>query len=184
MEYPRWPSHTVFDETTRASGPITTNEGWTRYSYLWSNDNLAEIEKGWIKKADTIKELAGQIGVDPGKLEETIATYNRYCADKCDPDFERPAETLQPIETPPFYAIATYPALLNTQGGPKHNMHAQVVDVYGQPIKRLYKAGEIGSMFGTFYPGAGNLSECMAFGRIAGRNAAQEKDWSAGSGVD
>jgi 3-oxosteroid 1-dehydrogenase len=52
-----------------------------------------------------------------------------------------------------------------------------VIDVNGHPIRRLYSAGELGSIWGVIYPGAGNVSECLAFGRVAGRNAAAEEPW-------
>lgn len=174
LSYPRSPSYTIFDENTRAYAPIAHNSGWTSNYHLWSKDNLTEIEKGWIKTALSVPDLAQQIGVSEKALEETLTKYNASCVTGHDADFNRLPTTLKPIEKPPFYAIATWPSLLNTQGGPKRNAKAQVLDVRGKPIKRLYSAGELGSMFGTFYPGAGNVSECVAFGRIAGSNAAKE----------
>lgn len=175
LSYPRCPAYTVFDENTRAYAPIAANSGWTSNYYLWSKSNLDEIEKGWIKSAQTVEDLAPQIGVSDRALKETLAKYNAACAAGYDAEFNRLPTTLKPIEKPPFYAIATWPALLNTQGGPKRNALGQVLDVGGKPIKRLYSAGELGSIFGAFYPGAGNVSECVAFGRIAGINAAKEK---------
>ena len=82
-----------------------------------------------------------------------------------------------PIDTPPFYALPQYPALLNTQGGPRRNTKAQILDAFGRPIPRLYSAGELGSMWGLIYQGAGNIGECVIFGRIAGRNGAGERPW-------
>ena len=32
-------------------------------------------------------------------------------------------------------------------------------------------------MWGLIYQGAGNIGECVIFGRIAGKNAAGEKPW-------
>ncbi len=54
-------------------------------------------------------------------------------------------------------------------------MAAQVVHVDNTPVPRLYSAGELGSVWGMFYQGGGNIAECIAFGRIAGVNAAAEK---------
>lgn len=42
-------------------------------------------------------------------------------------------------------------------------------------IPRLYSAGELGSFWGMFCQGGGNISECIVFNRIAGSNAAREK---------
>jgi succinate dehydrogenase/fumarate reductase flavoprotein subunit len=52
-----------------------------------------------------------------------------------------------------------------------------VLDMDGQPIPRLYAAGELGSIWGVLYQGGSNNAESIAFGRIAGRNAAAESPW-------
>jgi succinate dehydrogenase/fumarate reductase flavoprotein subunit len=46
--------------------------------------------------------------------------------------------------------------------------------VNGKPIPGLYSAGELGSIYSFLYQGGGNIGECFAFGRIAGRNAAHK----------
>lgn len=181
LKYPRFPAYTVFDEDTRRSGTIAQTGNmlmgrWTTF-YTWSDDNLAEVEKGWIKTANTIAELARLIGIRPESLQESVARYNLNCVGGYDADFDRSPDTLVPIVRAPFYAIATVPCLLNTQGGPKRNAEAQILDVRMQPIKRLYSAGELGSIWGLVYPGGGNVTECLTVGRIAGRNAAAEKPW-------
>ena len=61
-----------------------------------------------------------------------------------------------PLEKGPYYALELWPTLVNTQGGPR---------------------GELGSMWGPIYQGACNNAEALVFGRIAGRNAADEKPW-------
>lgn len=87
-------------------------------------------------------------------------------------DFDRPKELLKAIEGPPYYAIQIWPALINTQGGPRRDKEARVLDADGKPIPRLYAAGEFGSMWGYLYQDSTNLSEALIFGRIAGRNVA------------
>ena len=52
--------------------------------------------------------------------------------------------------------------------------HARILDPDGNPIPNLYSAGEFGSMFGRHYQGNGNVSECLAFGRLAGREIAAQ----------
>jgi predicted oxidoreductase len=66
-----------------------------------------------------------------------------------------------------------YAVISNTQGGPVHDTHSRIIDVYGQPIPRLYAAGELGSSFGHLYLSGGNIAECFVTGRIAGRHVAQ-----------
>jgi len=48
----------------------------------------------------------------------------------------------------------------------------------GSPIPRLYSAGELGSIYSYLYQGTANIGECLAFGRVAGRNAASERPWN------
>ena len=109
-------------------------------------------------------------------LEETVARWNSHCQAGSDPDFGR-TMMLCPIQAAPFYAVELSPSMLNTQGGPRRNTRAQVVRPDGSPIPRLYSAGELGSIYSYLYQGTGNIGECLAFGRIAGRNAAAEPPW-------
>jgi succinate dehydrogenase/fumarate reductase flavoprotein subunit len=172
--YPRIPSYLIFDETTRVKGPISRD--WRTWNdYVWSLDNSAEIEKGWIKKGQTLAELAKEIGVDGTVLEHTVATFNLHCKNGQDLDFNRDKEMMGPIDTPPYYAIPQVPAIVSTSGGPRHDKDARVLDNDGKPIPRLYAAGELGSLFAWLYEAGGGLAECFVFGKIAGQNAAAER---------
>jgi succinate dehydrogenase/fumarate reductase flavoprotein subunit len=177
------PVHLVFDETMRKSGPLYPANyffcWWSQIEkYQWSPDSSAEIEKGWIVKADTLKELAAKIGKNPEMLEKTVETWNKACAAKADSEFGRDPKKMAPIQTPPFYATEFVPAFTNTQGGPRRNSKAQVLDTNRKPIPRLYSAGELGAVYSWHYQGGGNILECIVFGRIAGLGVAAEKPWS------
>ena len=174
--YPHLPAYGIFDDVTRRRGPLFQALIGANRDYKWSLDNSKEIAKGWIKRGKTIRELARQISVDESTLEETVTKYNEYCKVGRDADFDRSRETLEPIEAAPYYAIEFWPGLINTQGGPRRDKEARVLNNEGRPIPRLYSAGELGSLWGFLYPG-GNLMEALVFGRIAGRNAAGEKPW-------
>jgi succinate dehydrogenase/fumarate reductase flavoprotein subunit len=50
---------------------------------------------------------------------------------------------------------------------------------YFSLIRRLYAAGELGSLFAWLYEAGGGLAECIVFGKIAGHNAAAEKPVSS-----
>jgi succinate dehydrogenase/fumarate reductase flavoprotein subunit len=187
--YPCIPFYLIFDEKTRLAGPIGGSFGSLGVTSIskelggiseaWSKDNSREVESGWIKKGGSVKELAEALGddIDPTLLEESVTRWNGFCAAGKDPDFGR-SKRLAPIETPPFYGLKMYPGGFNTLGGPRRNGKAQVLDTKKNPIPRLYSAGSIGSIAGHIYCVVGhNWSELMAFGRIAGRNAAAEKAW-------
>ncbi len=175
------PMFLVCDHTLFSAGPLYDkhpSHGWTQIieRYEWSADNRAELAKGWIKSAASIPALAATIGLDPAGLADTVARWNRTCDAGRDPEFGRTL-MLAPIAEGPFYAVELSPSMLNTQGGPRRNERGQIVRPDGTPIRRLYSAGELGSIYSYLYQGTGNIGECFAFGRISARNAASEAPW-------
>jgi succinate dehydrogenase/fumarate reductase flavoprotein subunit len=84
---------------------------------------------------------------------------------------------MTPLRKAPFYVGQVWPMVINTQGGPVRDARQQVLNPFGEPIERLYAAGELGSVFGHLYLSSGNLAECLIGGRIAGRQAALEEPW-------
>lgn len=180
LDFNELPSWRIYDEAARTSGKVVGGA-------IWSDDNLEEVGKGWVMQAETIAELAEKIDVDPDALVATVERWNADVEAGEDTQFGRAIEPAEkggaapsaPLSTPPFYAVAQYPALLNTQGGPRRNAEAQVVDAFGEPIGRLYSAGELGSLWGPVHQGAGNNAEGLIFGRIAGENAAALPSWDA-----
>jgi succinate dehydrogenase/fumarate reductase flavoprotein subunit len=171
--YPHLPFYGISDSDS-------VKERLCRYSlnsYEWSKDNSVEIAKGWIKQANTIRELARQIGVDEATLEDTVSRFNQNCKLGIDPEHGRLKDHMAPIDTPPYYGIELWPQMANTLGGPRHDYKARVVDLEGKPIPRLYAAGELGSFQGFLYSGGTGMGEPLAVGRIAGRYAAEEEPW-------
>ncbi len=168
------PVHLIFDEKTRTAGAIVTKWlSWpiTTEGYVWSDDNSAEIEKGWIVKADTIEELAGKLGRDPEALKATIDRYNEMASSQKDTDFGRNPETMSPLDSAPFYAVGIAPALVATTGGAERNPKAQVLKWNGEPIPNLYEAGELGSFVSNLYQNGVFLAEAIATGRAAADTA-------------
>ena len=182
VEYPNLPFYIIFDESFRLRHRLVPKKNmcWNGVHELvdWSEDNSAEIEKGWILKADNFRELAEKTGIDASELERTVSRYNGFCKNGEDSDFGRRKQLLFPLKTPPFYSAELGLTCTNTQGGPKHNGKAQTLDKDNKPIPRLYSPGELGSFFGFLYPGGSNIPEAISFGRIAGLNAAAEKPWA------
>ena len=121
--------------------------------------------------------IRDRIGLPPAVLVETVDRWNRACAAGVDPEFGRTL-MLNPIGQGPYYAVPLSPSMLNTQGGPRRNEHGQVVRPGGEPIPRLYSAGELGSIYSNLYQGTGNIGECLVFGRISGRNVASLTPWN------
>jgi succinate dehydrogenase/fumarate reductase flavoprotein subunit len=179
--FSRLPCYAVFDETGRKSGKLQGGlAGWfgNHSTYTWSSDNSAEVTSGWIKKGQTLDALATAIGADAATLGAAITRYNGFCTAGKDDDFGRAASSLKALSAAPYYALPIYPLMYNTQGGPRRNDKCQVLTPSGDPIPRLYSAGELGSFWGWMYNGGGNASEAVITGRIAGTNAAGQGPWA------
>ncbi len=186
--YPRIPCYLIFDSEGKNMEAIGDPLGYPEHfpggqRYRWSSDNSKEVEKGWILEAPSLPELAAKIRQMPpnkGRMEaavlhNTVEEWNEAVLTGRDGVFNRHPETMLTLKTPPFYAMEAWPILTNTQGGPEHNVHRQVLDVWGKVIPRLYTAGELGSFFGHIYELSGNIGECFSSGRIAGTAAAREE---------
>jgi len=161
---PRFPEHVygIFDESKVQA-------------YQMGQLVEAELELGYLHKADTIEELAQELGAE--YLADTVAIYNRYCAQGKDEQFRRDPSNLIAFGEGPYYAYEfTVDCVLNTQGGAKRNEKAEVLGLDDEPIPHLYSAGEFGGLTARTYQGGTNVAECLVFGPIAGRNAAAEKE--------
>jgi succinate dehydrogenase/fumarate reductase flavoprotein subunit len=181
LGFTRVPFYMIFDEARRSASPIAASfTAWLPLelggNVPWSSDNLPEIEKGWIRKGETIEELAKAVGgnMNSSILRQTIETWNEGCRAGLDKEYGRAPETSRPLLTPPFYAAVLKPGQSNTLGGPERNEKCQVLDHKMNPIPRLYEAGDLGGIFGHAYGAfGGNIGALvLAHGRIAGRNAA------------
>ena len=173
--YKSMPSFLIMDKENATGKPLAMDifsynvvvEG-----YKWSENNQVEIDKGWIKKADTLAELAEITGIEEVTLLGTLTKYNNDCRNGVDSQLGRPVETLKPIDAP-YYAVNIEPLMYNTQGGPRRDVHSRVLAPGGTPIPNLYAAGEFGSIWGFRYQTSTNFSETIVFGRLAGEHAAK-----------
>ena len=177
--HPGVPMWTVFDERTRLAGPLVAPRAffpidWMRQTerYDWSLDNSAEIERGWITRADTVRELAERLGLDPDGLERQVAEFNEQAESGTGDSLHgRPAATMAPLVEPPFYGYEWAQLLITTLGGIRKDGNARAVDAFGEPIEGLYCAGDVASTYSWALSGGMGLGDAMAFGRIAGRHA-------------
>lgn len=165
---PTIPAWCVFDEKARKEG---------FFSNTYNNGSEEGLTDGHFVIADTLEELAEKIEVPAETLAATVARYNGFCEQGEDVEFHRDPEAMVALdEEGPFYAFRLVHSVLNTQGGPRRDANAQIVDVEGNPIPHLYGAGECGEMFTSCYQGSGNLGLGIVYGRLAGANAATPKD--------
>lgn len=133
-----------------------------------------QVANGTLFRADTLTDLAQQIGMDPAALTKTIADYNRYVDAGEDPEFHKTAFDLK-VAVAPFYATPRKPATHHTMGGLKIDPDAHVLNTDGQIIDGLYAAGEVaGGIHAGNRLGGNSLSDIFTFGRIAAAHAVAE----------
>ena len=190
-------SRTVFPDTfdTALLGPLAAKlrrPHWPGGIPPLRHDELQQFiaagdPDGWkrLVEADTLRELALKLGVDPDGLEAQVEEFNSRAADGTDPVFHRgetpwelyiqppsdlPNRAIAPILDPPFIGYTVRTAVFGTKGGPVINSDAQVVGMDGAPIPGLCGAGNaVASIFGAAYPGGGaTLGPGVTFGYVAG----------------
>jgi succinate dehydrogenase/fumarate reductase flavoprotein subunit len=159
--------------------------------FLWVADDQAAkryspertklaLDKGLCFSAETLEELAkileDKLKVPSSEFLASIKRYNEMAAGGKDTDFGKREINLKPIEKGPFWASPTQAGVHHTMGGLRNVPDgAQVLDRNAKVIPRLYAAGEaVGGMHGTNRLGGNATSDCIVFGRLAGKNAAKE----------
>ena len=178
---PAIPSWAIFDQ--RFADEYQVAGGWIgKKAQEW-------IGQGYLKKADTLEELAALIKVDPAALAATVARWNGFVDKGADEDFGRgaraydqwlgdpfhgPNPSLGRIDKAPFYAVDMVPGDVSTYGGAVTDAEARVVRADGSPIEGLYATGvSTASVMGGVYPGAGaSIGPSLTFGYIAAHHAA------------
>lgn len=141
---------------------------------IWGDvvDDL--VANGTIYRADTIEELAKQIGVDPAVLANTHETFNRYVEAGEDAEFGRKLFGKK-LDQPPYFASPRKPTVHHTMGGLTIDLDCRVLNTEGTVIPGLYAAGEVtGGIHGSNRLGGNALVDIHVFGRTAGTNAASE----------
>jgi len=128
-----------------------------------------------VYAANSVEELAGEIGLNPTVLKATVEEYNGFCAKGHDGLFAKNPKYLRPLKGPKFYALKSNLVFLGTLGGIKINHKMEVVDKKENPIPGLYAGGmDAGGIYGDSYDVitcGGTLAFGVNSGRIAGKNA-------------
>jgi len=179
---PAVPSWAVFDSQYMAKYMLAGTMPGSRKPQRW-------YDEGYLRKADTVEELARQLDIDPATLKGSVERFNRFVAGNRDEDFHRgeraydrwigdelhrPSPSLGAIDRPPYYAVPVYPGDVGTYGGVVTDEHARVLRADGSVIPGLYATGvSTASVMGRYYPGAGSsVGPSFAWGYVAALHAA------------
>ena len=135
------------------------------------NDFMAaRVAGGYVQEADSVRELAENLGLDPDKLEASVAAYNEDIADGVDDAFAK--DPVQPIDGQKYYGYQFGLCAHYCMGGILINENTEVVYENGTAIPNLYAAGEVtGGFHGVKRIDGSGDGDAFVFGRIAGRNA-------------
>ena len=138
-------------------------------------------------EAESLEALAGEVGIDPATLINTIEAFNRSVVpgtfdpgelDDCRTEGIHPPKShwAQPIDTPPFFAWPLCPGITFTYLGLKVDAEARVCFDDTGPAKNVFAAGEVmaGNVLGQGYCAGTGMTIGAVFGRIAGEEAARE----------
>lgn len=146
-------------------------------------------KEGIIKKGETLTDLAAEIGLPPGSLEETVQRFNGFAETGVDADFHRgesaydkyysdpkvtPNPSLHAIDQGPFYAVKIVPGDLGTKGGLVTDERARALRPDGSVIDGLYAAGNASAaVMGNTYAGPGaTIGPAIVFGYLAAEDIA------------
>ncbi|HEV2370235.1 MAG TPA: FAD-dependent oxidoreductase [Acidimicrobiales bacterium] len=171
-----------------------------RRRYAIASVRPGSPDPDWLVRSDDLAGLARRIGVDAGRLEQTVSRFNGLARAGRDLDFGRgdsyydrfhgdpraPHPNLGPIEEPPYYALAVHPGCVGTKGGPLTDAWARVLDVRGRVIPGLLAAGNVAaSPAGPAYFGGGcSIGVALTWGYLAGATAASGEETGGRFGGD
>ncbi|MCX7982967.1 MAG: flavocytochrome c [Syntrophales bacterium] len=138
------------------------------------------LERGVVKKYETLEDMAKAYDIPLEPLKETIEKWNKSVLAGKDEEWGRYLQKDQkPLGPGPYYASRLMPKVHHCMGGIRINTKAQAIDMFNnKPIAGLYAAGEVtGGVHGAVRLGSCATLDCLVFGRIAGQNAAKETPW-------
>ena len=141
----------------------------------------------YIRKADSLGELAQKIEVDAPAFLSEVEQYNKAfdAGLEREPAFGKSLKQSKKFATPPYYAIQLFPLARKNFGGVKTDLRCRVLNKYFDPIPGLYAAGEVAGMAGGHINGRAGLEGTMLgpsifSGRVAGGWAAHEAGFGPG----
>ncbi len=135
------------------------------------------LDKGVVRGFSDPAALAAAYGIPEGILQETLQAYNDALKHQApDPYQKNILPGSAALKHPPYYAMRVWPKVHHTMGGLQIDTRARVLDTKQRIIPGLFAAGEVtGGIHGACRLGSCAITDCLVFGRIAGKNAARNE---------
>jgi succinate dehydrogenase/fumarate reductase flavoprotein subunit len=192
VEWRNIPGYLILDETYQGS----FGSGLPSFPQILTSGEIPV----YLHKYDTLEALADDMGINKENLLVTVERYNGFCRTGIDLDWSRGVTSwdrntcgnasrvesgeivnpcLAPLTTGPFYCVRVYPGILQTKGGMEINGNAQVLNVRGEAIPRLYAASNcIANPLGKGYGwGGSTVVNGYIVGYVAGNHIATLQPW-------
>lgn len=192
LEWCNIPGFLVMDSTCKTS----LGSGLPSLPEVIESGELPE----YLHRFDTLEELAEGMGIDAEGLLATVERWNGFCAEGADLDFDRGGSSwdratcgnlarvesgelknpcLAPVAEGPYYCLEIYPGMMQTAGGLRINRNAQVLNVRGNVIPRLYAGSSaIASPTGRGYGfGGATVANGCVPGYVAAGHIATLQPW-------
>jgi 3-oxosteroid 1-dehydrogenase len=187
---------TNFNDVGRAVADNPAKPAWlvidSRFTQRYGERCFGDAGPGTARwtSADSPRDLANGLGIDPVVFEQTLRQFNADAANLVDTmfgrgstafdrswgDSEQPgaAACLAPLATAPLHTTRVYAGLSGTSGGPRTDGSGRVLRQDGKPVPGLWAAGNaMASFLGDGCPGSGaTLGPALVFGALAGHDAA------------
>jgi 3-oxosteroid 1-dehydrogenase len=202
-EYPNLILVMIWDEASKLhhsgdkyGNPMIPDGG--DQAHIVSGQTLAELADAVRERLGVYAQSTGGWNIDASFVEnltETIERYNGFAEAGVDKDFHRGEapielyfnmggrpgndknETMWPIAPAgPYYATLLAPATLDTKGGPRTNVHGQVLTRSGQGVPGLYAVGNCAGAYSgaSYWAGGATLGPIMTMAYLAGKHAATQ----------
>jgi succinate dehydrogenase/fumarate reductase flavoprotein subunit len=141
----------------------------------------------WVRRFPSLEALAQGLGIDPERLRESLARFNRHAREGRDPEFGRgesaydrcfgarsaPHPNLGSVEEPPFYAVELIGSAVGTKGGLMTSDRSEVLGGGGVAIPGLYAVGNVAdAIVQRSVSGGDTLGPGLTAAYVAGRAAA------------
>jgi fumarate reductase flavoprotein subunit len=149
----------VWDETIFQEAPPVIGPDWTK-----DRMRAAAEKNEWLHRCQSLADLAGRLGVDPGGLATTVEEWNEADGDP----FGRTHRPL-PIVRPPFWGVRSVGGMLLSRGGPRVDENLQPL-LNGTPAQGLRCVGELlgmGQFSGDSFAGGMSVGPALSLGRWA-----------------
>lgn len=177
------------------NGERFTNEGKSKYQIYhdilsqpdltcWgivgSNDSfipaLESSTSEYVYKADSLKELAEQLGIPADKLEETVEKWNEMVESGKDEEFNLDPSHMAKVGDGPYYAYILRPITMTSEVAPKVDGFGRVINQDGEVIKNVFAAGDMvmGGNVTSYYFDARGTGTAFYSGTLCAKTAREE----------